>query len=562
LTRIPGENALKKTPTGIHGLDEITFGGLPKGRPSLVTGAAGSGKTMLAMEFLVRGATEFNEPGVFIAFEETSKDLAENFASRGYDLAKLEAENKLVIDYVYIERSEIEETGEYDLEGLFIRLGSAIEAIGAKRVVLDTIEALFSGLSNTAILRAELRRLFRFLKDKGVTAIVTGERGHDTLTRYGLEEYVADCVILLDHRMQEQIATRRLRILKYRGSAHATNEFPFIIADDGFSVLPVTTLGLAHEASQERVSTGITELDEMMGGDGYYRATSIFVTGTAGTGKTSIAASFVAAACQRGEKCIYFAFEESPSQLIRNMNSIGVDLGPWRDKGQLVFHAIRPTQYGLETHLASMISLIRATNPSIIVLDPISNLISAGDALEARMMLTRLIDYLKNHNVTALFTSLTGGELHSEARELGISSLMDTWIAVRNLEHEGERNRGLHVLKSRGMAHTNRIREFLLTDQGIRLIQAYIGPEGLVTGTARELQQVRDQEAALALEQDHENALRALEQKRKLLEAKIAAMQAEFAAEELETKRVIAQTNARQADMKSSRSGTAKGKSS
>jgi len=538
---------LAKTLTGIQGFDEITFGGLPKGRPTLITGSAGSGKTMLAMEFLVRGATEFDEPGVFIAFEENENDLAANFASRGYDLKKLEKENKLIIDYIYIEQSEIEETGEYDLEALFIRLADAIDTIGAKRVVLDTIEVLFSGLSNVAILRAELRRLFRFLKDKGVTAIVTGERGSEgTLTRYGLEEYVADCVIVLDHRMQEQIATRRLRILKYRGSQHATNEFPFIIADDGVSVLPITTLSLHHKVSMERVSTGIPELDEMMGGDGYYRATSVLVTGTAGTGKTSIAASFIEAACKRDETCIYFAFEESPKQLIRNMISIGIDLEPWQKNGKLLFHAIRPTQYGLETHLASMIKLICDANPSIIVVDPISNLIGAGETEEARAMLTRLIDYIKSNGITAIFTSLTGGEITSDSRELGISSLMDTWITVRNLESDGERNRGLFVLKSRGMAHTNRIREFLLTNNGIKLTQAYIGPGGLMTGTTRELQQAQDEQAMLALEQDNENTLRILDQKRSLMEAKIAAIKVEFETAQAEAKQFITQTNTRQ----------------
>ena len=537
---------LPKTPTGIYGLDDITLGGLPKGRPTLITGGAGSGKTMIAMEFVVRGATEFGEPGVFVAFEETGADLVANFASRGYDLEKLQNEKKLQIEYIYIERSEIEETGEYDLEALFIRLGAAIDAIGAKRVVLDTVEVLFAGLSNTAILRAELRRLFRYLKDRGMTAIVTGERGSEaTLTRYGLEEYVADCVIVLDHRMQDQIATRRLRVLKYRGSSHATNEFPFIISDSGVSVLPITTLGLQHGASSERVSTGIPALDEMMGGNGYYRGTSVFVTGSAGTGKTSIAAAFAEAACKRGEKSIYFAFEESAGQLIRNMRSIGMDLERWSRKGCLVFHATRPTQYGLETHLASMIRLIDDVNPSIVVLDPISNLMGAGDPGDAKLMLTRLIDYLKLRGMTSVFTSLTGGELYSENREIGISSLMDTWIHVRNLETNGERNRGLHVLKSRGMAHSNRIREFILTDRGIRLVEPYIGPEGLLAGTVRKIQQARDKEEAVARKQDNENALTALDNKRRLMEAEFATMRAEFEAEEAETKRRIAQQEAR-----------------
>ena len=491
------EKSLAKTPTGIQGLDEITHGGFPKGRPTLVIGGAGSGKTMIAMEFLVRGATQYNEPGVFVAFEETPGDLAANFASRGYNLKKLEEENKLIIDYVYIEPSEIEETGEYDLGALFIRLEDAIDTIGAKRVVLDTIEVLFAGLSNRAILRGELRRLFRFLKEKGVTAIVTGERGIEgSYTRYGLEEYVADCVIVLDHRMHDQIATRRLRILKYRGSSHATNEFPFIIEDTGVTVLPITSLSLEHEASSERVSTGVPGLDEMMGGKGYYRASSIYVSGTAGTGKTSLAASFARAACERGEKVLYFAFEESPSQIIRNMASIGVDLRACREKGLLVFHAVRPTQYGLEAHLAGMIKIIADVNPQIVVVDPISNLVTAGDVKETKSMLIRLVDHLKSRSITSLFTNLLSGDGNTEDHDIGISSLMDTWIHLRNVETEGERNRGLYVLKSRGMPHSNKVREFVFTDHGIELIEPYWGPQGLLLGSARERQQALDKAAA------------------------------------------------------------------
>ncbi len=487
----PGAS-LAKTPTGIQGFDEITFGGLPKGRPTLLTGGAGSGKTMFAMEFLVRGATEFDEPGVFMAFEETPADLAANFASRGYDLEKLQEEGRLAVDYVYIERSEIEETGEFDLEALFIRLDDAMETIGAKRVVLDTIEVLFSGLSNTAILRAELRRLFRFLKEKGATAIVTGERGDEThITRYGLEEYVADCVILLDHRMHEQIATRRLRILKYRGSPHGTNEYPFIIGDTGFVVLPITSLGLTHSASTERVSTGVPGLDEMMGGKGYFRGSSIFITGTAGTGKTTLATSFARAACDRGEKVLYFAFEESPSQLSRNMESVGLDIDQCCDTGCLVIHSARPTQYGLEAHLAEMARLIGDVDPAVVIVDPVSNLTNVGEFLDVKSMLTRLIDYVKLRQVTTVFTSLTGGEQYSEKNEIGISSLMDTWISVRNIETDGERNRGLYVLKSRGMSHSNKVREFILTDHGVELIEPYVGPEGILLGSARERAQAK-----------------------------------------------------------------------
>jgi circadian clock protein KaiC len=515
---------VQKTRTGIQGLDEITYGGFPKGRATLIIGGAGSGKTMLAMEYLVNGAKEFNEPGVFIAFEETERDLINNFASLGYDLRQLEQANKLIIDYIYIERSEIEETGEYDLEALFIRIGSAIDAIGAKRVVLDSIEVLFSGLANKTILRAELRRLLRFLKDKGVTAIVTGERAGWSMPGYTLEEYVADCVIELDHRMNEQIATRRLRIIKYRGSFHETNEFPFIITSEGLSVLPITTLALNHEVSNERVSTGIPGLDEMLGGNGYYRATSIYVSGSAGTGKTSLAVSFVAAACQRGEKCLYFSFEESPGQIIRNMRSIGINLEPYQKNQQLVFRAVRPTQFGLESHLASMIKLLLAEKPSIVVLDPISNLMD-GQKGTGREALTRLIDYLKSHGITALFTSLTGGEVNNAEGELGISSTMDTWIAIRNIESNGERNRGLIILKSRGMSHTNKIREFNFSDQGLRLVNAYLGPDGLIAGTAREIQMLKDKEDVLIMEQDVENMQRSLDQKRRLLQVKKEMMQ-------------------------------------
>lgn len=317
---------LAKCPTGITGLDEITKGGLPQGRPTLVCGGAGSGKTLFAMEFLVRGAMKYDEPGVFIAFEETAGELAENVDSLGFDLERLTKQKKLAIDYVHVQRSEILETGEYDLEGLFIRIGYAIDSIGAKRIVLDTIEALFAGLSNDFILRSELRLLFRWLKEKGITAVITAERGTNTLTRQGLEEYVSDCVIMLDHRVIDQTATRRMRVIKYRGSAHGTNEYPFLIDEQGFSVLPVTTLGLEHLATSERLSSGIPELDAMLGGKGYFRGSTILITGTAGTGKTSVAAHFVDAACRRGERCSYFAFEESESQLLRNMSSIGLNL--------------------------------------------------------------------------------------------------------------------------------------------------------------------------------------------------------------------------------------------
>ncbi len=531
----PHLEPLRKTATGIRGLDEVTFGGLPEGRPTLVVGNAGSGKTMLAMEFLVRGATEFGEPGVYLAFEETAKDLAANFASRGYDLNGLVAQKKLHIDHVHIERSEIEETGEYDLEGLFIRLAHAVDSIGAKRVVLDTLEALFGGLSNTGILRAELRRLFMWLKNRGLTAIITGERGDSSLTKYGLEEYVADCVIVLDNRVVEQISTRRLRILKYRGSQHGTNGYPFLIENTGLTVLAITSLGLQHEALTERVSTGIERLDNMFGPQGYYRGSSILISGTAGTGKSSLAASFVDAACRRGERCLYFAFEESPSQIMRNMKSIGLDLRPHVKKGILVFHASRPTATGLETHLAETTRIVADFKPAVMVVDPISNMVSVGNVNEVKSMLTRLVDYLKTDHVTTMFTSLTTGADNLEHTEVGTSSLMDTWIVLRDVEHGGERNRELHILKSRGMEHSNQLREFMMTDHGIELVDVYTGAAGVLTGTARVAQEAREKADAVLRQQEIERKKREVERRRQASQAQMEVLQAdvEVAEEEL-----------------------------
>lgn len=455
-------STLPKSPTGIQGLDEITGGGFPTGRPTLVCGSAGCGKTMLAMEFLIRGATEFDEPGVFMMFEESVAELTANVRSLGFDLDRLTADKKIVLDYVHIERSEIEETGEYDLEGLFIRLGYAIDTIGAKRVVLDTVEALFAGLPNHAILRAELRRLFRWLKDRGMTAIITGERGDSNLmTRYGLEEYVADCVILLDQRMAEQISTRRLRIVKYRGAAHGTNEYPFLIGERGLSVLPITSLRLDHEASAQRIPTGIVKLDDMLGGKGVFRGSSVLVSGSPGTGKSSIGATFLDAACRRGERALLFAYEESPAQILRNMRSVGIDLQPWIKKGLLQIHSSRPTLHGLEQHLVMMHDTARAFQPTVVAVDPISNLTLDRDEFEVKPTLMRLIDFLKQQQITTLYTSLTvGGRATLEDSQVGVSSLMDTWLLLRNVEYNGERNRTLYVLKSRGMAHSNQVREF------------------------------------------------------------------------------------------------------
>jgi circadian clock protein KaiC len=501
------------------------------------------------MEFLVRGATLYDEPGVFMAFEKTAEELTQNVCSLGFDLDALVAQQRLVIDHVRVERSEIEETGEYDLEGLFIRLELAIDAVGAQRVVLDTLESLFSGFSNTAILRAELRRLFRWLKDRGVTAIITGERGEGTLTRQGLEEYVSDCVILLDHRVLDQVSTRRLRIVKYRGSSHGTNEYPFLIDEQGIDVLPLTSAGLTHEASQERLSSGVAALDTMLGGAGYYRGSSILVSGTAGTGKTSLAAHFVEAACRRGERCVYFAFEEARSQMVRNMRSIGIDLGPWIERGWLQFHAHRPTLYGLEAHLATMHRVVRDLEPQIVVVDPISNFVSVGGLGEVKAMLIRLLDYLKMRQVTALFTNLTSVDGSLEQTEVGLSSLIDTWLLLRDIELNGERNRAMYVLKSRGMAHSNQVREFVLGERGIELREVYLGPAGVLTGSARLAQEARERAEALGRLQEIERKQRELERKRRALEAQIALLQVEFQAEEEEMSRLIAQEQAREAQL-------------
>ena len=456
-------------------MDEVTGGGLPKGRTTLVCGSAGCGKTLLAMEFLVHGAVQYGEPGVCMEFEEAPDKLVANIQSMGLDLRDLIKRRKLMVDHVRVERNEIEETGEYNLEGLFIRLGHAVDAIKAKRVVLDSIETLFAGLSDVAILRAELRRLFRWLDERNLTAIVTGERGNGTLTRHGLEEYIADCVILLDHRVNEQISTRRLRIVKYRGTAHGTDEYPYMIDDDGISVLPITSLALAHKAPTTRVSTGIAGLDEMLGGKGFYRGSSVLVSGTAGTGKSSIAAKFASAACARGESCLYFAFEESPSQIIRNMRSVGVDLEPWVEKGLLHFHAVRPTSTGLEGHLAGMQKLVRKLCPDVVVVDPITSVVSVSGIYGVKSMLTRLVDFLKVQQVTSIFTNLTFGIRREERTEEGISSLMDTWIVLWDGERDGQRTRGLYVVKSRGMAHSRELRELAVSRKGVELGDVMMG---------------------------------------------------------------------------------------
>jgi circadian clock protein KaiC len=531
---------LAKTPTGIKGLDEITEGGLPTGRSTLVTGGTGCGKTLLGMEFLVRGARDYGEPGVFMAFEENAEELTENLRSLGFDLAEMVRRKQLLIDAVHIQRDEIEETGEYDLEGLFVRLNHAIDTIGAKRVVIDTLEVLFASLS-ASILRTELRRLFQWLKTKGVTAVITAERGEGMLTRQGLEEYISDCVILLDHRITEQVLTRRLRIVKYRGSSHGTNEYPFLIDARGIAVLPITSLGLNHHVSNERISTGVASLDSMLGGKGYFRGSNVLVSGTAGAGKSSLAAHFVDAACARGERALYIALEESQSQIMRNMRSIGINLERWNKSGLLNFHTARPTVYGLEMHLAIIQSLIEETKTKVVVIDPITNFNAIGTPLEIKAALMRLLDFLKMNGITTLFTSLTEDAVHAEDSEVGVSSLMDTWILLRNLEYNGERNRGLYVLKSRGMAHSNQIREYILTDHGVDLVNVYTGPGGVLTGTARVVQEAKENAEALRRQTEIDRLERDLEHKRASLEARLRAERAEFVVQEEEALKEIAE---------------------
>lgn len=543
-TALKTRKKLPKSLTGIQGLDEITEGGLPTGRPTLICGSAGCGKTLLAMEFLVRGATQFNEPGVFMAFEETAKDLTQNVASLGFDLDALVADKKIVLDFVYIERSEIEETGEYDLEGLFIRLGQSIDSIGAKRVVLDTIESLFAGLPNPLILRAELRRLFRWLKDKGVTAVITGERGEETLTRQGLEEYVSDCVIVLDHRVKDQTSSRRLRVVKYRGSTHGTNEYPFLIDEDGISIVPVTSLGLGHNASMDRIPSGISRLDTMMGGKGFFRGSTVLISGTAGTGKSSICAHFVDAACRRGERALYFSFEESPSQIIRNMRSIGIDLEQWVKKGLLHFQATRPAFAGLEMHLTMMHKATIKFDPQVVIVDTLNGFITGDNIADVKSMLMRLADFLKTKQISSMFTQLMSSNVAHGTGDIAISSMVDTWLVMHDIEIGGERNRCLSIIKSRGMAHSNQVRECLITDHGVELCEVYVGAGGVLTGSARIAQEAQELALTLTCKQEVERRQIEIESRRKALETKVAALRAEFGVQEAESMKIITQEQA------------------
>jgi len=545
--------SLPKSKTGINGLDEITEGGLPQGRPTLICGAAGCGKTLFSIEFLVHGALEYNEPGVFIAFEEKAEELAVNVSSLGFDLKQLQQDKMIRLDHVHIERSEIEETGEYDLDGLFIRLGYAIDSIGAKRVVLDTIESLFSGLNNQAIIRAELRRLFSWLKEKEVTTIITGEKGEGTLTRHGLEEYVSDCVILLDHRVSNKISTRLLRIVKYRGSEHGTNEYPFLIDNDGIWVLPVTSLTLSHDVSTEKISSGIPALNKMLGGDGFFRGSSILVSGTAGTGKTSIAGCFANETCMNGERCIYFAFEESSSQIIRNMRSINIDLQQHVESGLLRFFASRPTLNGLEMHLLAINKMVIEFNPSVIVLDPITNLITVGTPSEVKSVLIRLIDFLQSRQITVMFTALSLNDTINEQTDESISSLVDAWMLVRDIEFNGERNRGFYVMKSRGMKHSNQVREFVISDEGLDMVDVFLGPEGVLTGSARKAQQLLEETGTVLRGHALSRKDREIERKKVVLESKIASLKEEFESIQEELNKTYIEDQLKQEVMEKSR---------
>ncbi|QUS37219.1 circadian clock protein KaiC [Falsirhodobacter algicola] len=527
---------ISKSPTGIAGFDELTHGGLPTGRPSLVCGTAGCGKTLFASTFLIQGAREHGENGVFVTFEERPVDIVANVASLGFGLDELIAEDRIAIEHISVDPAELAEIGEYDLEGLFLRLELAIDAVGAKRVVLDTIESLFSAFSNPAILRAEIRRLFDWLKDRGMTTVITAERGDGALTRQGLEEYVSDCVILLDHRVHNQISTRRMRIVKYRGTAHGTNEYPFLIDEDGFSVLPVSALGLDHRVFDERVASGVPDLDAMVSGGGFHRGSSILVSGVAGSGKSSLAASFVGAACARGERALYFSFEESAAQSVRNMRSIGLDLQPWLDADRLRHIAARPTFYSLEMHLAIMLREVTRFDPAVVVLDPISAFLESGDRMEVQAMLLRMVDFLKSRGITAVFTHLAHSQQGETATDAGLSSLMDAWILMLNREMQGEFNRELYLLKARGMSHSNQVREFVMSANGIRLLPPYLGESGALTGSARRAEEARLRRAET--ERRHE-----VDRRRRAAAQRMAELQAEMEAS-AEEMRLLDETEA------------------
>lgn len=556
----PLTKSLAKSPTGISGFDELTLGGLPKGRPTLVCGTAGCGKTLFAATFLVHGARELDEPGVFVSFEERPSDIVENVASLGFDLDALIEAEKVVIEHIEVDPSEVAEIGDFDLEGLFLRLELAIDSIGAKRVVLDTIESLFSAFTNQAVLRAEIRRLFDWLKDRGLTTVITGERGDGALTRQGLEEYVSDCVLLLDHRVQNQISTRRLRIVKYRGSSHGTNEYPFLIDQGGFSVLPVSSLGLNHRVFDERVSTGVADLDAMVGGGGFHRGSSILISGVAGSGKSSLAASFVDATCKAGQKALYFSFEESQEQTVRNMRSLGIDLGKHIAADKLRYVAARPTFYSLEMHLALMLREALAFRPDVFVLDPLSAFTETGNRTEVHAMLLRIVDFLKSEGITGVLTHLTQSGQTVIETESGLSSLMDAWILLLNRESNGEFNRELYLLKARGLRHSNQVREFVMDGDGIRLVLPYTGRGQALTGAARRVAEAEERRQERLREIEAEKAQHLIEQRRRRALAQIEVLRSELEADEAELRSLVqveedrrAQIETDEAEMRKSR---------
>lgn len=534
ITKNISTKKLNKVKTGINGLDDITSGGFPKGRPTLICGNAGSGKTLLALQFLVNGANLYNEPGVFFALEESEIELAQNVSSLGVDLKKLEADKKIIVEHINFDPVSLQQSGEFDLEGLFVRLDYTLKSIGAKRVVIDTIETIFSLLPNQELIRSELIRLFRWFKEKKLTVVITGEQGEGLFTRSGLGEYVSDCVIFLDHRIERQSSTRRLRVVKYRGSTHGTNEYPFLINAQGFSVLPITSLSLQHPASNKRISSGVPRLDNMLGGKGFFRGSSILVSGTAGVGKTSLASHFADAGCKRNEKVLYFSFEESAPQLIRNMSSIGIDLQQWIDKKLLLIHSARPTLYGIENHLTRMYKLIEEFNPSLVIVDPITSFNSQGDENTVKELFIRVMDLLKTNNITAFLTSLTSSSQNIETSETEVSSLIDSWILLKDIESIGERNKGLYIIKSRGMSHSNQIREFMLTDNGAELTDVYLGADGVLTGSARLAKESKEKNAESALQQDIQRKNLEIEKKKKILDLQISLLKLNFEAEEKE----------------------------
>lgn len=541
-------NGLAKEPTGIPGLDILLEGGLPAGRLTLVCGGPGTGKTVLGMQILAQGALEADEPGVFLAFEEDRDELLANMTGFGWDLASMERSGKLVVDSAGLSLAELREAGAFDLSGLFVRLQAAMDQVGARRVVIDTIESLFTAIPDVAVVRAELVRLMRWLRDRGVTAFITAPRGNGALTRYGIEEYITDCVILLDQRVAEQGTTRWMRVVKYRGSGHVNDEVPFLIGSTGFSVLPLVSLPLDYQASDRRLSTGVPTLDDMLGG-GYYEGSAVLVSGTAGSGKSSLAAHLLERTCRDGGRAAMFAFEESESVIVRNMRSIGIDLAPWLENDRLRIVSCRPGRYGLESHLVAIHKAVVDFKPSVLVLDPISGFEHLGTVERGKSMVTRVLDLVRREGVTTLMTNLVKGGGAKDQTDIGVSSIMDTWISVRDVESDGERNRAIYIIKARGMAHSNQVREFLLTPEGIQLRPVYTGPAGVLVGTARAVQEAAEESDARNRAREIERLERHLEGEQRKLEARVAALRAESEAAQDELSAQIDRAKAARSDV-------------